>query len=392
MRQKYNVNSLLHSANRFPSYLHNLTISDRQDEKLKKCRSLVRSTLREGFAMLRDNKHRFSNDVDDYISQLKPKFWTQGSYVYKTLNLPAYTPPQQIDLDDGVYFPMDVVEDQPKAAKQVIFDLVDKMLQDLAKAQGWTFDNQKNTCARLIVDDTIHIDIPIYAIPSERYRKLIEERDQQKSFVQNLDQSAEIRLDPKEVYLALRDEEHWKKSDPMKLHDWFKNECLLHSRLRRICRYIKSWRDFTWKSGGPSSITLMVAAAETFDKHLGEKGKSFGSDCEALLAVVRALITQFNGQILNPVEEGEVMFPRNQAPDQIFDIRDKLKSLKQGVEYALCEVTSKQDVVNTLIAIFGDRFPSQPEAVELISVADSVRSGVAINQRPPAPPESMRSA
>ncbi|WP_327211829.1 MULTISPECIES: cyclic GMP-AMP synthase DncV-like nucleotidyltransferase [Pseudomonas syringae group] len=31
----------------------------------------------------------------------KPRFFTQGSWAYKTLNSPAHMPPQQSDVDDG---------------------------------------------------------------------------------------------------------------------------------------------------------------------------------------------------------------------------------------------------------------------------------------------------
>ena len=37
------------------------------------------------------------------FQKLSPRFWTQGSFAYDTLNLPYKTPPQEMDIDDGAY-------------------------------------------------------------------------------------------------------------------------------------------------------------------------------------------------------------------------------------------------------------------------------------------------
>ena len=50
-----------------------------------------------------------------------PSFFTQGSHAYKTQNLPCYAS-QEIDLDDGVYFPMTFVENNPAANKSLSFN------------------------------------------------------------------------------------------------------------------------------------------------------------------------------------------------------------------------------------------------------------------------------
>lgn len=49
-------------------------------------------------------------DMDDEARKafqaLTPRFWTQGSFQYDTLNNPYATPPQEMDIDDGTYLPM----------------------------------------------------------------------------------------------------------------------------------------------------------------------------------------------------------------------------------------------------------------------------------------------
>ena len=48
---------------------------------------------------------------DDFI-KFQPRFWTQGSFQYDTLNRPFH-PGQEMDIDDGTYMPMTVFESEP---------------------------------------------------------------------------------------------------------------------------------------------------------------------------------------------------------------------------------------------------------------------------------------
>ncbi|WP_315983001.1 CBASS cGAMP synthase [Aliamphritea spongicola] len=307
-------------------------------------------------------------------------------------------PPQQIDLDDGVYFPMEVVEGNPKAAKDILFKLVDGILRNLANSKGWEFDDSKSTCARLNVNERIHIDVPIYAIPEERYAILkasLEARtfDEKFSANANFDAEEDIWLDSNLVYLAMRNKEHWKPSDPMVLQRWFEGRCSIHTkRLRRVCRYLKAWRDFTWKKGGPSSITLMVAATETFDRFFNLNGKGFDTDCQAFLAVVRAMPNQFDGEIYNPEDSEEKMFPRGQSSEELQIIRSQIRLLKQQTEDALCNSTTTEMVVDSLRSVFGMRIPNRPDWVEVVTVSESVRNIPAQRQERPQPSKSHRSA
>lgn len=396
MTQRYKVPKLLHTARQDDHFLDKLTISTEEENQLRELRKLIRATLKRGFKELRDRAHTFNNEAQQYIARLEPKFWTQGSFVYGTLNSPAYVPPQQIDLDDGVYFPMDVVEGNPKAAKDLLFTLVDGMLSNLARDRGWEFDNSKPTCARLNISERIHIDIPIYAIPEERYTVLkasMEMRKNEAIFESATDAEPVIWLDADQVYLAMRNKEHWKPSDPMDLQRWFDSECKLHTnRLRRVCRYLKAWRDHTWQKGGPSSITLMVAAAQTFDQHLNSAACGFDTDCQGLLAVARALPRQFAGRICNPEDAEEVMFPRGQSEEDLEQIRSQIQILQQKVESALCYAPSSEEVVSRLRNVFGGRLPSKPDWVEVVPIASAVRKVPARRQKRPEPPKSHRSA
>jgi len=414
MIQKHKASRLLYSTNSGAEhFIRNISISENERQRLTTIRDQVRVAIRETFKELRGRDFNsdgfahlrakgFSISDFDYVSKLTPRFWTQGSFAYQTLNSPAKTPPQQIDIDDGVYFPMQFVEQEPRAAKTLLFDLVDGVLQELADKRGWTLDKSKPTCSRLDIDESVHMDVPIYAIPKERSEHLEEARAIMKTAGMEaiLDHAAQesFQLDPTEVYLAMRNEEHWKQSDPKKVKDWFEDECALHpKRLRRICRCLKAWRDHAWDKGGPSSICLMVAAAETFNNELHRlapvDGEVFKTDCQALLAVARALPNQLAGQIENPAEPGEVMFPRGQSDEEMAEIKEKAMLLKTHVEAALCHTYTNQQVVDHLITAFGPRIPNEPDWITPMSVADAVRKQPAQPQnKEPKPPRSQKSA
>ena len=105
---------------------------------------------------------------------VRPRFFTQGSFAYKTINDPAWTPPQQMDLDDGTYLPMTFVQGaKPSVAAAAFFKIVDRALQALAKAEGWIFV-KKPTCARLIISICPHRHSSLRD-PDKEFR-LLEER------------------------------------------------------------------------------------------------------------------------------------------------------------------------------------------------------------------------
>tara|TARA_Y100001934_G_scaffold283542_1_gene404191 strand:- start:5068 stop:6327 length:1260 start_codon:yes stop_codon:yes gene_type:complete len=413
VNQKYKASKLLHSSkSEDEHFIKNISITSKDNARLVAIRDRVRKALRDGFNDLSGQKiisekykhylqMGFTSDQFETVIKLAPKFWTQGSFAYKTLNSPAKTPPQQIDIDDGIYFPMTFVEDEPVAVKELLFKLVDQILRDIAEQYGWELNTKKPTCSRLVIDEGIHMDIPIYAIPetkAEHLEKALVLREGNLSFESDAAVFDAVVLDPGEVYLAMRTEQHWTKSDPKKVKDWFEGECDLHPKmLRRVCRYLKAWRDHTWDNGGPSSICLMVAAAETFSNqifnHPTEDGKTFVHDCQALLAVARALPTQLSGEIKNPAEDGEVMFPRGQTKEELDEIVRQANRFKASIEYALCYAKTKEEVVAYFQSVLGPRFPNNPDAVDTFVKADEIKAIPPItNSSAPATPANQRSA
>lgn len=94
-----NLSTLFHtSVEDKDAFLDNLDLTEQDKAQLESARVDIRNCLREGIpAVLR--AQGFEGEVPC------PRFFTQGSWSYKTLNAPAKAP-QQADLDDGVYLPM----------------------------------------------------------------------------------------------------------------------------------------------------------------------------------------------------------------------------------------------------------------------------------------------
>jgi hypothetical protein len=375
MQQKFKAHRLLTNGNENIAFINKLNITDTEDELLVNCRKDVRKYLREGFHHLRTSAAIKFQEFEDEIKNLKPKFWTQGSYAYKTMNNPAFNPPQQIDLDDGVYFPMALLDGKPHAVKNKLLKLVKLILTELAESKGWGV-SEKPTCLRLEVNQRVHIDIPVYAIPEEKYVMLASAMDRRKQLSYSLNDADNISLDPDEVHLARWDNDDWIKSDPMILHDWFISKTKIHGRqfLRRSCRYMKAWRDNTWDKGGPSSITLMVAVAKVFDDNLMINKKEFSTDCEAILAIANELPIIFGAQIKNPIADDEIMFPRGLNQVEVQAIQQKIKEFSDSIINALCYSHTEQQVVDEFIGLFGSRLPNKPEWIERYTVGDVVRN------------------
>lgn len=386
----YNASPLLYKHLSGDRFINNLTITDEQDEMLREARKKVRKAIRAAFREAREylQNENISQKNIDWISKLIPKFLTQGSYVYKTLNGPCYTS-QEIDLDDGVYLPMSIIDSEPKASKDWFFAIVDGALKKLAEQEGWHFDGEKETCARLIITGKqAHIDVPLYAIPDARHNQLVESLNYAKANNKTLSsiyysdaaiQANVYLLDKDDVNLATR-KGGWKKSDPMEIYNWFKQEIDIRGRvsgerLRRVCRFLKAWRDYTWKNGGPSSLALMICAVEAFP--IDDKGR----DDHALLTVAQELPRLLSKEVLNPAaKEKEVVYPRDNINS--VDVVVAAQALVTALNSALSGSLEKTKALAEFQHKFGNRMPNNPNWIENINSASIVRSTPAKNVKP----------
>lgn len=344
-----------------------LDLTPEQRAQIACARNDVRSCLRTGVPRVL----RASGYTDDVP---QPRFFTQGSWAYKTLNSPAQRP-QQADVDDGCYLPMSFVSQtkRPSTAATVFFAAVEEALKPLVEEKRWSLVTDKPTCIRIIIAEYAHIDIPLYAIPDEEFAVLkasMEQRgfDSISEAVNMAEQDIWTALPADKVLLAHR-ECDWMSSDPRPVKEWFLAEVAAKGeQFRRVVRYLKAFRDWRWPSGGPASILLMAAAAPLFEKRDRR-------DDLALLDVVSALPARLRGEVNNPVEESESLTERlGQA-----GVEDAAKAFEEfeKVLRGATDAGSPSQACIWMRGEFGPRFPNEPNRVKVISVAATIAAAPA---------------
>lgn len=311
-----------------------------------------------------------------------PRFRTQGSWSYKTCVQPAWRPPQEMDWDFGVYLPVSVWEDSgpPHAMAKLYFQLVEGLLRDLCKEKGWQLYCGKDTCIRVQINDWAHIDIPLYAAPEEQFVQIVEKGafdaartlDAREALVANFaeeDFTQQQWEDMVDIMMATRAGE-WKPSDPEEVSRWFIDRIEEHTeQLRRVCRYLKAWRDLHWKTGdGPTSVCIMIAVAQSFEPHRGR-------DDIALERAARTLATALKGDVREPgIAEGLEDFNKrlDEAGRQIASARaETLASQIQAARLKASYLAG--DAINILRAQLGGRVPYRTDLVEPDGGEDAVR-------------------
>ena len=162
-----NLSALFYTEVEFePCLFDNLSLRDDDRKDIAAAKNDVRMALRDGIPRV--------YAAEGHPGKVpQPRFFTQGSWAYKTLNAPAQEP-QQADVDDGCYLPLGflTLTDSPSVAANVFFGVAEKALADLVKEKGWKLSG-KPTCIRVEISDLAHIDIPLYAIPDKEFETLV---------------------------------------------------------------------------------------------------------------------------------------------------------------------------------------------------------------------------
>jgi hypothetical protein len=363
-----NLSALFFSSNdEKAALLDNLELSAGQKANLESARKEIRTCLKVGIPEYLTRKG-FPEKVPE------PRFYTQGSWAYKTLNAPGQFP-QQADLDDGAYLPISFVSQtaRPSQATGIFFEAAEEVLRPLAKTRGWDLIVDKPTCVRIQISNDAHIDVPLYAIPDTEFEELAKAALENYNFdsvaeaVKKADKWTE--LDRDKVLLAHRTE-NWRSSDPRPLRDWFVEEVAAKGpQLRRVVRYLKAFRDWQWAEGGPSSILLMAAATPLF-------GFRDGRDDLALLDVVVKMPKALRDGVVNPTNSDESLTDRlgTKNVEEAAKAFENLESfLRAAIDASSAEVACKW-----MIEKFGMRFPDQPSWVKVVSVAATIAAAPAV--------------
>jgi hypothetical protein len=332
------------------------------------CREAIRSGLRAWSTILQKSMLFEAVVANVAPTSLTPKFKMQGSFAYRTLNAPAHTPPQEIDLDDGVFVPVSFLNDNGRLHPALIssgyFRAVEALLRPVCREKGWTLVTDKPSCVRVVLDEGAHIDFALYAIPDEEFEELVETEVLAKSMNAQdralLTEQIELAED---LYRGLREdqimlahrEEGWKPSDPRKLEDWFRAALRVHGeQLRRVCRYVKGWRDYHWEASRLSSIALMSCVVTTYDE--AATAPADNRDDLALLRVADRMPKLFGDRILNPVVDGQHLDEGWADEDRRAFIAEA-QALRDRLREAISGTDNAPRALASLVRAFGDRLP-----------------------------------
>lgn len=373
-----NLSALFYTeVEREPCLFGNLNLRDDDRKDIAEAKNEVRMALRDGIPRV--------YAAEGHPGKVpQPRFFTQGSWAYKTLNAPAQRP-QQADVDDGCYLPLGflTLTDSPSVAADVFFGVAEKALADVVKEKGWKLSG-KPTCIRVEISDLAHIDIPLYAIPDKEFETLVKAENVRRAALDGIHHLSEATIDsweelPSTKVLLAHREEGWMHSDPRPVKEWFVDQVETRGeQLRRVVRYIKAYRDWTWKSGGPSSILLMAASSPLFVKHDRR-------DDQALVDVVKQLPAALRKGVSNPVNPNESLTDRLRATSEDVDMVEQaalhFEDLGRRLQAAL-DAGNAEQACTWLRGLFGSRFPDRPDRVKVGAAAATSAVAAAIASSP----------
>lgn len=383
MRGTLNAHKVFKGTAKQVGYLKRLNLNPDREQTLRNARDQVRQALRHGMtewsdlAKSQELVERRHIALAAQLPPLRPRFRMQGSSVYHTLNDPAHKPPQEVDYDDGVFLPTSFVNGggtvQPLLASKSYFKVVEAILAPLCKSNGWDLITSKPTCVRVSVDHEAHIDLPLYAIPDAEFEELAKATAKATLSKGIAGPDSEIEM-AEQVYANLaedrimlaRRDNGWIESDPRKLEDWFLGAISEHGEVvRRVCRYLKGWRDYQWRQGGPSSILLMACAVTVLDDLSGTLPGN--RDDLALQAVADRLKDLWSRSVPNPVLP-EQNLDENWSDEERQEFEACAASLKATMDGVLDGTFNKQIALSKLQGDFGHRIPDDELLIEIESM------------------------
>ncbi|SPS03060.1 CBASS cGAMP-activated phospholipase [Cupriavidus taiwanensis] len=369
------LNKLFFTGNE-PVFHDAIVPTTEQKAFLNDCKNAIRDHLKPRIAAA-------TTTVLGMDKPVVPRFRTQGSWSYLTCIQPSFQPPQEMDWDFGVYLPVHVWEENgpPHIMAKAYFELVESLLADLCRSKRWQLISGKDTCIRVQVASWAHIDIPLYAAPEEKFKLVVEKRAALEAGFTRVDSIVFDAIaqesfqeqdwdDLDDIAMATRKGE-WKASDPEAVARWFQDRLAQHTdQLRRVCRYLKAWRDFHWEEGGgPTSVSIMIAVAQTFEVHKGR-------DDLALEHAAGALARALPGELRErAIDDGVEDFNSRLSDEEKAMASRRAQALAIALRMARTYAPALGgEALAALQQQFGPRLPNRPDLIEPDSGAESVRA------------------
>lgn len=359
------VNAHKAFVSRPSGYKFALNLSEQQEQTLRNARDEICSEISSrfgSFAKSLGDQVLFEDRAPMFDRGFQtPKFRMQGSFSYHTCNQPAHVPPQEIDLDDGLFMPVSYFQKgggrSPVIQSAAYFFIVERILAPLCEKKGWQLVTDKPSCIRVKIDDTMHTDLALYSVPDSDFQRILKDaQNRGADFAKELmmEDTAYRMLSQDEIMLAHRNE-GWKKSDPRKLEDWFIDAVKEYGeQVRTVSRYLKGWKDFQWPEGRLASIALMAAVVSVFEK--ASAALASDRDDLALLRVAKDLPDFLSNDIANPVVEGERL-DQGWSVGERSDFVARAKVLAERLAGALVQSSDRTTAYEALQEQFGGRIP-----------------------------------
>ena len=335
-----------------------LNVPERDIAALTRARAETRKFLRGRFIPELRARAEKAN-LGEVPQDARIRFLTQGSFVYRTLNHPARIPPQQMDLDDGIYFrASDVRVFKP----WMLLDVMESILGEWAKRNGWKSVRKPNCCRAILLvagggAEDKHIDWPLYAIRDDQMGAL-EKGESHKARYLAAYREWDMPYYPfaDEVLLAHR-EEGWVPSDPRKVIDWAADMKRKHgAKFTNVCRYIKAWRDHQWANSPLTSITIMAIVARAFD----EKAQSDDKEDGFLFWATRYVAPCLESGVYAPFDLSEQLDKGITNEEERGDIQNRAQELFKAMQRAIYGGLSRSEVCDLMRKHFGERWPPPP--------------------------------
>lgn len=381
------LNKLFFASDEQDVFCNRIETTEEQRKYLVECKNEIRDHLLPGI-------RQATVTTLGMESAVSPRFRTQGSWSYKTCVHPPFLPPQEIDWDFGVYLPVKVWEENgpPHKMAKAYFVLVEGILTGLCRNKGWKLVPGKETCIRVQVANWAHIDIPLYAAPEHKFVQIMEKAAltaRASSSVHDsvrLSESVEFGEMPEQMWedldhivMATRSGE-WKSSDPEAVSRWFNDRVLEHTeQLRRICRFLKAWRDYHWPNGGgPTSVSIMIAVAQAFEPQRGREDLALENSAKHLSVAIQGELRE------RGIDNGAEDFNNRLSPADKMLAAQKARDLASAMQQARTHAPHlKPQVIAILQKQFGDRIPNRTDLIDVDSGAEAIRATPAKQVLPP---------
>ncbi|SMN02565.1 hypothetical protein SPONN_1310 [uncultured Candidatus Thioglobus sp.] len=344
--KQYNFNK------NFTDFRKNLNLAEQDKLSLTDARKIIRSTIRVTFNEMPEKY--FTDNVQIVLTEfskgsdkrIKPKFRTQGSFVYNTINKPENPPIQRMDLDDGVYLPLsytDNTSDNFQQSAKIVKNIISNCVSDLCNDKGWTLETNHSKCLRIIINPTSHIDLPIYSIPDDQ-SNTIQQDSAEFSRMEGLERVLSYNK-AEDVLLAI--DNGWIKSDPRDIEDWVKDTKDRFNDFIYYSRYFKAWKDHQWNESKFSSIMIMAGISQAMSEIGYSKNDNVALNLSSIATSLKLYLN--NAGINHPV--------KTERMDGDLSNKDEIINRLDDLAMNLFTAT-KTNNTQLLIDCFGDRFPN----------------------------------